>query len=69
MRLTALAVGQVSTKFVALQWIFAFVIMGLLFVLTAGVAYPQATGKEWTLRRSRNLVQEDQERAPLLEDS
>ncbi|KAI9799364.1 MAG: hypothetical protein M1833_004063 [Piccolia ochrophora] len=64
----ALGVRQFGTKVIAFQWIFAFSIMAALFVFTLGVAYPELTGKEWSLRGSKNIVNEDRERAPLLDD-
>jgi hypothetical protein len=53
----ALGVAQFFDKIVALQWIFAFTIMAVLFVSTAVIAVPAARG------RSQGV---DQERAPLL---
>lgn len=53
----AIGVSQFFVQVIALQWIFAFTIMAVLFVATVLVAVPAATGK---LRRS------DAERAPLL---
>lgn len=64
----ALGVGQFFTKVIAFQWIFAFVIMGLLFVATLLIAIPGAFGKEFSFRREQNVVPADQERAPLLDD-
>jgi hypothetical protein len=51
------------TVIVALQWIFAFTIMAVLFVGTVIVAFPDATGID--IGRG-NVVSEDRERAPLL---
>ncbi|KAI9800883.1 MAG: hypothetical protein M1825_003666 [Sarcosagium campestre] len=65
----ALGVHQFFLKVIALQWIFAFTIMAALFVLSLGVAYPAATGKSWSFRRSTGVVEEDRERAPLLDDN
>ena len=62
----ALAVHQLLLKVVALQWIFAFVIMALLFVLTMGVAVPSAFGKQLSLDRDEPI--QDEEQAPLLRD-
>ncbi|KAG9244678.1 hypothetical protein BJ878DRAFT_534397 [Calycina marina] len=64
----ALGVGQFFTKAFALQWIFAFTIMAILFILTLLVAIPGVFGKELSFRGS-HPVGEDQERAPLLNDS
>jgi hypothetical protein len=65
----SLGVGQFFTKAIAFQWIFAFVIMGILFVATLGIAIPGIFGKELSFRREQSVVPADQERAPLLDDS
>ncbi|KAG9228098.1 hypothetical protein BJ875DRAFT_266380 [Amylocarpus encephaloides] len=65
----ALGVGQFFAKFIAFQWIFAFAIMGTLFVATLLIAIPGIFGKEFTFRREGAVVPTDQERAPLLEDN
>lgn len=52
----ALAIGQFFTKVFALQWLFAFIISGLLFVLSIGVAV-------------KGSVRPSGETAPLLSDS
>jgi hypothetical protein len=64
----AIGVGQFFTKAFALQWIFAFTIMGVLFLATLVIAVPGIFGKEIGFRRG-TVVPEDQERAPLLEDN
>lgn len=64
----AIGVGQFFTKVFALQWIFAFTIMGTLFLATLIVAVPGIFGKEISFRRETPLASEDQERAPLLDD-
>lgn len=60
-----LAVGQMGTRFVALQWIFAWVIAGVLFVCSLVVAVPAVLGT-----KLEELVdcaeEEDRERQPLL---
>lgn len=56
------------TKPIAFQWIFAFVIMGLLLLFTLAIAVPGMFGKELTLRRDGDVVSEDRERRPLLDD-
>ncbi len=56
------------TKTIAFQWIFAFVIMGLLLLFTLAIAVPGMFGKELTLRRDGDVVSEDRERRPLLDD-
>jgi len=60
----SLGVGQLFTQAVALQWIFAFTIMSVLFVFTLLVAVPAWTGRDlpWAARREPS----DAERAPLL---
>lgn len=65
----SLGVGQFFTKTIAFQWIFAFVIMGVLFLATLAIAVPGIFGKEFTFRREGAVVPADQERAPLLEDN
>jgi len=62
----SLGVSQFLTKVIALQWIFAFVIMGVLFVLSLGIGVPGYFGKE-PFKRGE-VVSEDRERAPLLAD-
>jgi Fungal protein of unknown function (DUF1774) len=64
----ALGVSQFLLKFIALQWIFAFVIMGVLFLCTLVVAIPGIFGKDLTFRRE-GAASDDRERAPLLEDN
>jgi len=64
----ALGVGQFFTKTVALQWIFAFTIMATLFLATLIIAIPGIFGKEISFRRDTQIVSEDRERAPLLDD-
>lgn len=63
----SLALAQFGTKIIALQWIFAFVIMGCLILLSLLISAPQLFG-----RRSGGeaaIISEDRERAPLLNDS
>jgi hypothetical protein len=64
----SLGVGQFFTKAIAFQWIFAFIIMGILFVATLLIAIPGILGKEFSFRREGQVVSADQERAPLLDD-
>lgn len=59
----AIGVSQFQRKIIALQWIFAFVIMSLLFLMSLAVALPAWRGRDWRWRR---LAAADQERAPLL---
>lgn len=64
----AIGTSQFLVKTFALQWIFAFIIMALLFVATLLIAIPGAFGKEFSFRREGQVVPADQERAPLLDD-
>jgi hypothetical protein len=50
-----------------LQWIFAFTIGGLLFILSLGIGMPGLLGRELIPRGA--VVDEDRERAPLLADT
>jgi len=57
----AIGVAQFERQFVAFQWIFAFVIMAVLFIATVIVAVPAMSG------RSQDAAPpQDAERAPLL---
>ncbi|KAH7382409.1 hypothetical protein DE146DRAFT_760251 [Phaeosphaeria sp. MPI-PUGE-AT-0046c] len=62
-------VGQFLTKphVLQLQWIFAFTIGGLLFVLASAVGLPGLLGGRDPFPRGA-IVSEDRERAPLLAD-
>jgi hypothetical protein len=62
----AIGVSQFLRQIIALQWIFAFVIMAVLFVATVTVAVPAWTGKEIKWKRA---TESDAERAPLLNES
>lgn len=62
----AIGVAQFLRQVIALQWIFAFIIMALLFIATVTVALPAWTGKEFKWKRASNS---DAERAPLLNES
>lgn len=66
----SLAISQLSVKVIALQWIFAFVIFGVLALGTLAIAIPGALGNEldWRQNGGGEIVAEDRERAPLLED-
>lgn len=59
----ALGVSQFLTVIVAIQWIFAFTIMAILFIVSLIVAFPNATGID--VGRG-HVVDQDRERAPLL---
>jgi hypothetical protein len=65
----SLGVGQFLTHSIALQWIFAFVIMAVLFLASLAIGVPGIFGKEFSFRREGAIVPADQERAPLLQDS
>lgn len=60
----AIGVSQFFRQVIALQWIFAFIIMAILFVATIVVAVPAATG-----RGAKFGSAQDTERAPLLAES
>ncbi|KAF2138048.1 uncharacterized protein K452DRAFT_277748 [Aplosporella prunicola CBS 121167] len=62
----AIGVAQFLTKVVAFQWIFAFIIMALLFVFSLAVGVPGLLGRD-PFKRGE-IVDEDRERAPLLAD-
>lgn len=62
----AIGVSQFLTHVIAFQWIFAFIIMGLLFVLSLAVGVPGLIGRD-PFKRGE-IVSEDRERAPLLAD-
>ncbi len=67
----ALGVAQFERQLVALQWIFAFVIMAVLFVSTLAIAIPTWAGHDvesWWSRRSQPPPQ-DTERAPMLAEN
>ena len=65
----ALGVHQFFIKAIAFQWIFAFVIMGVLFMATLAIAIPGFFGKELSFRREGDIVDADRERQPLLNDA
>ena len=62
----AIGVSQFLRQVIALQWIFAFVIMAVLFIATVVVAVPAATGRG---AKPGPAQQTDAERAPLLSDN
>jgi hypothetical protein len=66
--LLATGVGQFLTRphLFQLQWIFAFTIGGLLFLLSLAVGMPGLLGRDPFPRGQ--IVSEDRERAPLLAD-
>jgi hypothetical protein len=63
----ALGVAQFHRQVIAFQWIFAFTIMAVLFVLTVIIAVPAMMGRD--LPFGRRAQTSDQERAPLLADN
>ena len=62
-----MALAQLGTRFIAFQWIFAFVIMGCLLLLSVLIGVPGLFG-ERGIRHDGHIVSEDRERAPLLDD-
>jgi len=64
----ALAIGQIGTHVIALQWIFAFVIAGCLLVMSLLIGAPKLFGQDRSIRQEGAIVSEDRERAPLLSD-
>jgi hypothetical protein len=62
----AIGVAQFLRQVIAFQWIFAFIVMALLFIETVTVAVPAWTGREMKWKRT---APSDAERAPLLNDS
>ncbi|CAK7222546.1 hypothetical protein SBRCBS47491_004900 [Sporothrix bragantina] len=59
----ALGTGQFLRQIIALQWIFAFIVMSVLFLATVAVAVPA-----WSGRQSVIVISRDSERAPLLDE-
>ncbi|POR32270.1 DUF1774-domain-containing protein [Tolypocladium paradoxum] len=64
----AIGVAQFTRHIIALQWIFAFIIMAILFIMTILVAVPAWTGRDYRWRRAAAAAAADQERAPLLNE-
>jgi len=62
----AIGVAQFKRQVVAFQWIFAFIIMALLFIMTITIAVPRVAGRD---SRWRRVTSADQERAPLLNET
>jgi membrane protein implicated in regulation of membrane protease activity len=62
----AIGVAQFLNQVIAFQWIFAFVIMAVLFIATVVVALPAVQNKK---RDAATAPPVDQEHAPLLGDS
>lgn len=63
----SLGVAQFQDKTIALQWIFAFVIMSVLFSLSFVIAVSTWTGRELGFGK-KSHDNGDAERAPLLTD-
>jgi hypothetical protein len=63
----AIGVAQFERQVIALQWIFAFVIMALMFLATVTIAVPAWTGRDHWWRRTEHPAA-DAERAPLLNE-
>ena len=66
--LPALALAQLATHVIALQWEFAVAIAGVLLILSLAVGIPGLFGKDINFRHSQTVVSEDRERQPLLDD-
>ncbi|KAF3767361.1 DUF1774-domain-containing protein [Cryphonectria parasitica EP155] len=64
----SLGAAQFQRQIIALQWIFAFVILAILFVLSSVVAISAWTGRELGWGK-KNQDAADAERAPLLADN
>ncbi|ROW13181.1 hypothetical protein VPNG_04839 [Cytospora leucostoma] len=64
----SLGVAQFHRQTIALQWIFAFVILGVLFSLSLVVAIATWTGRELNFGQKKQ-PQTDAERAPLLAEN
>jgi len=62
----AIGVSQFLEHIIAFQWIFAFIIMAILFILSLAVGIPGLLGRD-PFKRGE-IVSEDRERAPLLAD-
>lgn len=72
--MAGLGVGQLwfAGHLVALQWVFAFTIMGLVFILTVLIAIPSITSGQTGFEagsQNHHTAGTDRERAPLLEDA
>lgn len=64
----SLALAQISTHVVALQWEFAVAIAGALVLFSLAIGVPGIFGKDVNFRHSQSVVSEDRERQPLLDD-
>jgi hypothetical protein len=70
--MAGLGLGQFETKAFGIQWIFAFTIMAIVFVVTLIVAVPGIFGRETGIEAGHehpHTAGSDRERAPLLEDA
>jgi len=65
----ALGVAQFERQTIALQWIFAFTIMAVLFVFTLVIAVPTWMGRDVHSWGRSDPPPQDTERAPLLGES
>lgn len=61
----AVGTGQLLNKLIALQWIFAFIVMSILFVFAVLVAIPAVAGGDVPWARKKTTTA-DTEREPLL---
>lgn len=66
--MAALALAQLATHVIAFQWIFAFVIMGCLLLLSVLIGVPGIFSENNGIRHEGHVVEPDRERQPLLND-
>lgn len=66
--LTEILSNRFHRQAIAFQWIFAFVILGVLFSISAVVAIASWSGHELNFGQNKK-PQTDAERAPLLEEN
>ena len=65
----SLGVAQFQRQVIALQWIFSFTIMAVLFLGTLIVAVPATAGSNRHWWQREEPPPQDAERAPLLHES
>lgn len=66
--LPALALRQLAVKIIALQWIFAFVIFGVLLVASLYTSTTKYYGRDTLFRSVAHPESADRERQPLLNE-
>ena len=64
----ALALRQFALKVIALQWIFAFTIFAVFFVVSIYISSTKYYGRDSLFRRVAHPEASDRERQPLLHD-